>query len=90
MKDDIEEFLHPGLLILEEYDCQYKQALLVTLREYLLSGQSISKTIKKLDIHRNSLLYRLNRIREIAGTDLNDGDELLKLILHFRIREVLS
>lgn len=40
-----------------------------TLKEYLDNDLSLSKTAKKLKIHRNTLVYRIEKIGEITGLD---------------------
>ena len=37
-------------------------------------------------LHRNTLNYRLNKIREILETDLDDLDTCMKLKMAFMIR----
>lgn len=41
--------------------------------------------MKELYIHRNSLLYRLERIREITGFQLEDYRERLRMLLSCEI-----
>ena len=40
---------------------------------------------KILYLHRGTLTYRLNKIHELTGLDLNDRDTVLYLDLSFRI-----
>lgn len=81
------EFLHPELILLEEYDKENNTELMHTLKQYIINARSTAKTSQDLNIHRNSLLYRLNRINEITNLDLDDGNEFCKIMLHIRIRE---
>ena len=39
------------------------------------------KTAGSLGIHRNTLQYRLNKINEICGCDLSDGETQAALLL---------
>jgi carbohydrate diacid regulator len=59
--------------------------LLNSLNVYFDNDISLSKTAKKLKIHRNTLVYRLEKITEIAGLDprvFNDAFQLqIALIL---------
>ncbi|MDR6881404.1 sugar diacid recognition domain-containing protein [Bacillus sp. 3255] len=43
--------------------------LLATLRVFLECNLSIAKTAERLEIHRNSLVYRLAQIKEVTGYD---------------------
>ncbi|UFJ39807.1 PucR family transcriptional regulator ligand-binding domain-containing protein [Brevibacillus humidisoli] len=60
---------------LYSYDKENGSDLLKTLFFYLESGGSLIETANRLYIHRNSVKYRLERMKEIAGLDLNDPRE---------------
>ncbi|MEU8246501.1 helix-turn-helix domain-containing protein [Nonomuraea sp. NPDC048916] len=47
--------------------------LAATLESYLDSGADAQETAASLIIHRSTLYYRLDKIREITGSDLRDG-----------------
>ncbi len=66
---------------LKQYDEDHGGDLLRTLFFYLKSRGSLIDTANHLFIHRNSVKYRLERIRDIAGFDLNDPHEQLTLHL---------
>ena len=50
----------------------------------------MSQAAESLYLHRNSLLYRLERIREISGLDLDDPDDRFSLQLALRCRPFMS
>jgi len=75
--------LHPGLerLLADPGN----RSLLETLETYLdLAGSAVA-TAKALRLHRTSLYYRLQRVEELAGTDLKSGDERLTLHLSLKL-----
>ena len=49
------------------------------------NGMNISETARKLYMHRNTLIYRLNKIRKTTGIDLRNFD----MAVTFRILRVL-
>ena len=49
---------------------------------------NVMQTARELFIHRNTLLYRLDRIRELGGFDLDDAETRLKLQLALRAHEL--
>ena len=55
--------------------------LVETLERYLRCGGSGAATAATMHIHRTTLYYRLDRIREITGLDIDDGDARLHLHL---------
>lgn len=60
------------------------------LRNYLLTERSISSTAKIMHMHRNSVIYRLGKIQEILGFDLNDPDVRLRVLISFKILELID
>lgn len=74
---------HPALAILADYDARHGSALLNTLQAYLMHERNLIQTAKALYIHRNSLVYRVRRITELTGLDLDDPDQRLYLLYSF-------
>ena len=74
--------LHPGVerLLADPGN----RALLETLETYLDLAGSVVATARTLRLHRTSLYYRLQRVEELAGTDLKSGDE--RLMLHLSLK----
>ena len=64
--------------------------LIKTLEAYFNCHGNLSQTAESLIVHRNTLLYRMNRINEIAGIDLNRPETRLALHLALTIRRLLS
>ena len=58
-----------------------------SLKEYLLSGNHVNHAAKNLYIHRNTMVYRLAKIHEILGLDINQPDISRKLLLTMILRE---
>ncbi|WP_067183082.1 PucR family transcriptional regulator [Microtetraspora niveoalba] len=75
--------LHPGLERLLD-DAQHRP-LLETLETYLDLAGNAQATSRRLRLHRTSLYYRLQRVEELAGTDLRDGVERLSLHLSLKL-----
>ena len=76
---------HEKLLALKYESEQNQSQLFQTLRCYLENHQSATRTANALFIHRSTLLYRLERISKVLKSDLSDPDELLYLMLSFRL-----
>ena len=70
---NLRAFIHPMLRRLPEYDQAHSTALLHTLCVYLLQEQNLHATARQLFIHRNTLVYRLQRIRTLLQLDLDDA-----------------
>lgn len=64
--------IHPAIALLKAHDAEKGNGLYETLFHYLCNERSIQKTAQALHLHRNSLQYRLNQIRELTDLDLDD------------------
>ncbi|WP_043809598.1 helix-turn-helix domain-containing protein [Rhodococcus triatomae] len=63
--------------------------LLETLRAFLDHAGSGPAAAEALFIHRTTLYYRLDRIRDAIGVDLDDGDVRLRLHLGLRVADLM-
>ncbi|MFR4121467.1 MAG: helix-turn-helix domain-containing protein [Clostridium sp.] len=52
------------------------QELLLTLSQYIRCNYNKNETARELNLHRQSLIYRLKKIEELTGLSLNDHDSL--------------
>jgi hypothetical protein len=60
------------------------EQLVLTLETYLDHAGDVKSTAAELWLHRTSLYYRLRRIEEVAGVDLNRGED--RLLCHVALR----
>jgi sugar diacid utilization regulator len=87
-RSEVHDFVTEWLGPLLSYDRKKKADLVVTLTHYLDCGGNYDATAKSLTIHRSTLRYRLGRIRDISGRDLQDVEDRLNLHLATRIVRV--
>ena len=74
---------------LVEHDRTRNGSLVSTLRAYLETGEQ-QEAAKRLRVHPNTLRYRLDRIREIGGFDLEDAETRLNLSVALRVQSLLG
>ncbi|MPZ65973.1 MAG: CdaR family transcriptional regulator [Pseudonocardiaceae bacterium] len=80
----VERFVRSWLGLLLDYDTRKHSDLVETLTEYLECGGSYDAASQAVSVHRNTLKYRLQRIREISGHDLTSPDTRFNLQLATR------
>jgi DNA-binding PucR family transcriptional regulator len=68
-----------------EIDQTGQEELLKTLYYYLILGRSGSEAADALCIHRNTLRYRINKIKSILSIDINQPDVINQLLASFII-----
>ena len=78
---------HENLLKLKETDEENKSEYMKTLKTYLDVNLSATRAAEELFIHRSTFLYRLEKIKEILQSDLDDPDEIFYLNFSFRLLE---
>ncbi|MBM4404933.1 MAG: PucR family transcriptional regulator [Chloroflexi bacterium] len=69
------------------YDAKTNSELEATLRAWVERGGSIAETADALFLHRNSVLYRIQRIEELSGIDLRDRQTRQVLLTAFTITD---
>jgi purine catabolism regulator len=74
---------------LVEYDRTQRSDLIETLTSYFAHKGNLSQTAEALFVHRNTLLYRMERIREISGLDLDNPETRLSIELALRAHRLL-
>ena len=85
----IERYVRTWLGALIDYDTRHSGSLIETLGRYLDLGGNYDATSTAVAVHRSTLRYRLQRIRDISGRDLNDPDVRFNLQLATRALETL-
>jgi DNA-binding PucR family transcriptional regulator len=80
----VEGFVQRWLGPLLEYDETKGSQMVETLASYLQCGGNYDATAEALSLHRSTLRYRLQRLREISGLDLADPDTRFNLQLATR------
>lgn len=83
-------FYNHWLSPLVDYDTQHNTDLLDTLDAYFANNGNMARTAHILNIHRNTLVYRLGRISEIIELDMDDPNVRLNLHLALKIQTLVS
>ena len=83
-----ERFVANSLGPLTEPKLRNREQLLETLEAYLVLG-SVKEAAAALKLHRHTVLYRLDKLREILGGDLEVPATRLRLQLALELRKLL-
>ena len=86
----LQRFCHDALGPLIEHDKRKQSDLVRTLSGFFASNGNLAKAAQELDVHRNTLVYRLERIAELTELDLDDSDNRLILHLALKTQRVLA
>ena len=80
-------YLHPIINKLKQIDNSTKSDYYHTLKSYICNFGDSHKTIEQLAIHRNTLLYRLEKVKEFTNIDLHDEKLCTLLLISFFLEE---
>lgn len=78
--DDIVYLSHPAAVALTRYDRKHNSNLRDTLFCYLINDRNLNKTSKIMYMHRNTTSNKINKITEIIGESLDNGQLQLRLL----------
>lgn len=84
------ELCHPSLLILREYDEANGSDYCQLLYKYLQNECNQTKTAEKMNMHRNSLIRKINHLQEISHLDLNDYETRFHLLISFEYEKQMK
>lgn len=84
----LSNFYHPGIVKMKEYDSLHHTNLLLTLKEYLTYPENPTFVAEQLFIHKNTLFYRMKKIKELFTLDITNGEERLKIHLTLKFMEL--
>ena len=83
---DRSELADPRMTVLYEYDERHRADLIPSLRSYVDTGFNAREAARLLDVHPNTLRYRIARAQELTGFDLTRPDDRLLLALQLEMQ----
>ena len=89
-KGILKDFYHQQLDPIIEYDEKHHSDLLTTFEVYLKHMGSIQMIAQELYTHRNTINYRVQKIKALLDSDLDNSDELFKYTLAFYIKKMAN
>lgn len=75
---------------LYRYDLQHSTEYFRTLFIYLKHSRSLQETADEMHIHKNTVSYRISKIREIVDVDLNDADVRVGFYLAYLTSQLMD
>ena len=66
------------------------QETLFTINKFFENNLNVSETSRKLFVHRNTLVYRMEKIKKLTGLDLRQFDHAIVFKVALMVRKYLS
>ncbi|MGI6157269.1 MAG: PucR family transcriptional regulator [Saccharofermentanales bacterium] len=90
LRDDALAYANEVLADLEAHDSTQRGDLLDTVRVYFEAGGNLKRVSEIMFTHYNTVIYRINRIRDMYGIDLRDPETAFNLQLALKIKELIQ
>lgn len=87
---EIVDFVEEHLGALLRHDQKHGSHLVDTLQAFLGANRNIRQAAQALFVHENTLKYRLQRIRQLGGFDLEDAEACFNLQVALRMHQLTS
>ena len=75
----LDDVCHPTVLKIREYDREYHTDYLSFLSTYMYLSMSVKKTAEFLNIHKNTVYQRVQKLQDYFGIDFEDSALWVKL-----------
>lgn len=82
--------VHPAISQIMEYDRTSNTEYARTLRVYLARNRNALAAATELHIHKSTFFYRLGKMADLFGIDVNDGLALFRYEYSFRVLDYLG
>ena len=66
------------------------QETLFTINKFFENNLNVSETARKLFVHRNTLVYRLEKIKKLTGLDLREFDDAITFKVALMVKKYLT
>jgi sugar diacid utilization regulator len=88
--EELEAFYSETLEPVVRYDSRYGTELVQTLTTYLENDASTVRTASDLFAHRHTIRYRLDRVGELTGLDVDKSEDRERLTLGLKAMQLLG
>ncbi|WP_238404194.1 PucR family transcriptional regulator [Paenibacillus paridis] len=86
--EEVKDYRNHYIIPLIAYDAKHNSQLFETLKIYFKHNRNVKKTSAELFTHYNTVAYRVERVCELLGISLDNGDDILQLHLAVKLNEM--
>ena len=83
-----DSFVSKCLATLRDYDEKHRTETAKILRIYLENERSATATASIMHMHRNTVLYHMDKVNSLLGLSLDDPDIRLQLLLAYKLDDL--
>lgn len=90
IRPDLKQIYDELLGNLVKYDKEKGTEFIDTLKKYFKYAGNLKRVSEDMFTHYNTIIYRIQRIKEITGIDFDDYDDRLNLQIALKIHEMIQ
>ena len=68
----------------------FDEEMMATMEKFMECSLNVSETSRQLFIHRNTLVYRLDRMQKLTGLDLRNFDDAITFKLAMMVSKYMK
>ena len=84
-KEELINFINEDIYQIFLYDQANKTSFIDTIYTYLTTNKSLNESAKKLYLHKNTITYRLEKIKELFNIDFSNHNNVINYIFSINI-----
>jgi len=88
--DKTKKFIEYVLKPFNVIETKEREILIKTLHAYVKNGGNLTQASKSLFLHRNTFIYRMNKLKKITNISLDSHDELFKYNIAISLYELIN
>lgn len=89
-RDELYDFYSKTIKPIRDYDIKHDTELIKTLMVFFEANGNLKKMSDILYTHYNTVLYRLQRIKDISGLDTEDPADRMNMSIALKIMELMG
>lgn len=89
LHNELEEFCSSTIKPLIEYDRNNNSELVKTLKYYFQFNGNMKRMAEEMHMHYNTIIYRLQKIKDVIGLDIEVSDNRLNLEIAIKIMDLI-
>jgi PucR family transcriptional regulator, purine catabolism regulatory protein len=89
LQNELAEFCSATIKPLVEYDRVNNSELVKTLQNYFQYNGNMKKMSENMHMHYNTIIYRLQKLKDVIGVDIEDSENRLNLEIALKIMDLI-
>lgn len=86
--NELKQFAREIFVPIQAYDREHHTELVPTIETFFRCNGNLSRMAREMFTHYNTIVYRLERVQEITGVDLNDTEQRLNLQVAMKVAQM--